>query len=163
MIIEILFFAHSTIVFGVVGVLLMLASLLWAMIDRYPGETFFPTGRTLALPLLNLFIAITAAAIVIVILARYLPRTSFYRRFALMTSNPPGPSLAGAPREFTTALALSPGMEGISVSILRPSGKARFADHVVDVITEGEFIASETPVKIIQTDGMRVVVKSITA
>lgn len=162
-IIEILFFAHSTIVFGVVGVLLMLASLLWAMIDRYPGETFFPTGRTLALPLLNLFIAIAAAAIVIVILARYLPRTSFYRRFALMTSNPPGPSLAGAPREFTTALALSPGMEGISVSILRPSGKARFADHVVDVITEGEFIASETPVKIIQTDGMRVVVKSVTA
>jgi len=162
-IIEILFFAHSTIVFGVVGVLLMLASLLWAMIDRYPGETFFPTGRTLALPLLNLFIAIAAAAIVIVILARYLPRTSLYRRFALMTSNPPGPSLAGAPREFATALALSPGMEGISVSILRPSGKARFADHVVDVITEGEFIASETPVKIIQTDGMRVVVKSITA
>src|ERR1039457_1063269 len=160
---EILFFAHSTIVFGVVGVLLMLASLLWAMIDRYPGETFFPTGRTLALPLLNLFIAIAAPAIVIVILARYLPRTSFYRRFALMTSNPPGPSLAGAPREFTTALALSPGMEGISVSILRPSGKARFADHVVDVITEGEFIASETPVKIIQTDGMRVVVKSVTA
>jgi membrane-bound serine protease (ClpP class) len=162
-IIEILFFAHSTIVFGVVGVLLMLSSLLWAMIDRYPGETFFPTGRTLALPLLNLFIAIAAAAIVIVILARYLPRTSFYRRFALMTSNPPGPSLAGAPREFATALALSPGMEGISVSILRPSGKARFADHVVDVITEGEFIASETPVKIIQTDGMRVVVKSVTA
>ncbi len=162
-IIEILFFAHSTIVFGVVGVLLMLASLLWAMIDRYPGETFFPTGRTLALPLLNLFIAIAAAAIVIVILARYLPRTSLYRRFALMTSNPPGPSLAGAPREFATALALSPGMEGISVSILRPSGKARFADHVVDVITEGEFIASETPVKIIQTDGMRVVVKSVTA
>jgi membrane-bound serine protease (ClpP class) len=35
-IIEILFFAHSTIVFGVVGVFLILASLLWAMIDRYP-------------------------------------------------------------------------------------------------------------------------------
>src|SRR5450631_2574625 len=83
-IIEILFFAHSTIVFGVVGVLLMLASLLWAMIDRYPGETFFPTGRTLALPLLNLFVAIAAAVIVIGILARYLPRTSLYRRFALM-------------------------------------------------------------------------------
>src|SRR5437762_13658455 len=33
-IIEILFFAHSTIVFGVLGVLLMLASMLWAMIDR---------------------------------------------------------------------------------------------------------------------------------
>ena len=41
--VEILFFGHSTIVFGVVGVLLMFASLLWAMIDRYPGQNFLPT------------------------------------------------------------------------------------------------------------------------
>jgi membrane-bound serine protease (ClpP class) len=159
-IIEILFFAHSTIVFGVAGVLLMLASLLWAMIDRYPGDTFFPTGRTLALPLLNLLIAMVAAAIVIALLARYLPRTSIYRRFALMTSNPPGPSLAGAPREFATAMSISPGMQGVALSILRPSGKARFAEHVVDVITQGEFIAPETPLTVVQTDGMRVIVKA---
>jgi membrane-bound serine protease (ClpP class) len=159
-IIEILFFAHSTIVFGVVGVFLMLGSLLWAMIDRYPGETFFPTGRMLAIPLLNLFLAMIAAAIVIGLLARYLPRTSIYRRFALITSNPPGPSLAAAPREFVTPLALSPGMQGISLSILRPSGKARFADHVVDVVTEGEFIPAQTPITVVQADGMRVVVKA---
>jgi membrane-bound serine protease (ClpP class) len=159
-IIEILFFAHSTIVFGVVGVFLMLASLLWAMIDRYPGETFFPTGRMLALPLLNLSLAIAAAVIVIVLLARYLPRTSIYRRFALMTSNPPGPSLAGAPREFATALALSPGMQGVSLSILRPSGKARFADHIVDVVTQGEFVGPDTAITVVQTDGMRVIVKA---
>lgn len=158
--IEILFFAHSTIVFGVVGVLLMLASLLWTMIDRYPGQNFFPTGKMLAMPLLNMFIAIVGSFIVIALLARYLPRTSIYRRFALMESNPPGPSLAGVPRQFATALALSPGMQGIAVTVLRPSGKARFADHVVDVVTEGEFIASQTPVTVIQTDGMRVVVKS---
>jgi len=158
--IEILFFAHSTIVFGLVGVFLMLASLLWAMIDRYPGQTFFPTGRMLAIPLLNLFIAIAASVVVITFLARFLPRTSLYRRFALMTSNPPGPSLAGMPREFATPLALTPGMQGTALTILRPSGKARFADHVVDVVTEGEFIAPETPITVIQTNGMRVVVKS---
>lgn len=159
-IVEILFFAHSTIVFGVLGVFLMLASLLWAMIDRYPGETFFPSGQMLAVPLRNLFIALVAAAIVIALLAKYLPRTSIYRRFALMTSNPPGPSLAGAPREFATALSLSPGMKGVALSILRPSGKARFADHIVDVITQGEFIAPETPVTVVQSDGMRVIVKA---
>src|SRR5437588_8709352 len=108
-IIEILFFAHSTIVFGVVGVFLMLGALLWAMIDRYPGERFFPTDRALALPLLNLFIALIAAAIIIALLAKYLPRTSIYRRFALMTTNPPGPSLAGIQREFASAITLSPG------------------------------------------------------
>jgi membrane-bound serine protease (ClpP class) len=161
--IEILFFAHSTIIFGVVGIFLMLASLLWAMIDRYPGQTFFPTGNMLAVPLLNLFVAIILAVIAIAVLARFLPRTSIYRRFALMTTNPPGPSLAGVPREFANALAVTAGMRGISLTNLRPSGKARFADHVVDVVTEGEFIAPETPITVIQTDGMRVVVKGATA
>jgi len=155
-IIEILFFAHSTIVFGVVGVFLILASLFWAMIDRYPGETFLPTGRALAVPLLNLFLALIGAAIVISLLARYLPRTSIYRRFALITSNPPGPSLAGIPREFAAAIDLSPGMEGVSLSILRPSGKARFLDQTVDVVTQGEFIPPNTSVTVVRRDGMRV-------
>lgn len=158
--VEILFFAHSTIVFGVIGVFLMLASLLWAMIDRYPGETFFPTGDMLAIPLRNLFIAAVAAIAVIMVLARYLPKTSVYRRFALMTTSPSGPSLAGVPREFATALDLAPGMEGTAQTILRPSGKGRFADHVVDVVTDGEFIAAETPITVTQKDGMRVVVKA---
>ena len=159
-VIEILFFGHSTIVFGVVGIFLILASLLWTMIDRYPGQNFLPSGKMLAIPLLNLFMAIIGSLIVIALLARYLPRTSIYRRFALMDSNPPGPSLAGVPRQFATALALAPGMQGTAITVLRPSGKASFADHVVDVVTEGEFVAPQTPVTVIQTDGMRVVVKS---
>jgi membrane-bound serine protease (ClpP class) len=159
-IIEVLFFAHSTIVFGVLGVLLMLAAMLWAMIDRYPEQPFFPTGEMLAVPLRNLFIALILAAIVIALLAKYLPRTSFYRRFALMTTNPPGPSLAGLPREFATAVDLSPGTEGISLSILRPSGKARFLDQIIDVITQGEFIPSNTSITVVRRDGMRVVVKA---
>jgi membrane-bound serine protease (ClpP class) len=159
-IIEILFFAHSTIVFGVVGVFLILASLFWAMVDRYPGETFFPASRMLAMPLLNLFLALVGAGIVIFLLARYLPKTSVYRRFALMTANPPGPSLAGVPREFATALDLSPGTEGTSLSILRPSGKARFIDQIIDVVTQGEFIPSDTAIIVVRRDGMRVVVKA---
>jgi membrane-bound serine protease (ClpP class) len=79
-----------------------------------------------------------------------------------MTSNPPGPSLAGVPREFATALDLRPGTEGVAMSILRPSGKARFAGHVVDVVTEGEFVPPNTSVTIVRRDGMRVVVKSAT-
>jgi membrane-bound serine protease (ClpP class) len=157
--IEIIFLAQSTIVVGVIGAFLMLGSLLWAMVDRYPGETFLPTGDMLATPLRNLFITLVAAVALIMVLARYLPQTNLYRRFALMTTNPPGPSLTGAPREFATALDVTPGMQGTAQTTLRPSGKARFADHVVDVVTEGEFIAADTPITVIQKDGMRVVVK----
>jgi membrane-bound serine protease (ClpP class) len=104
-------------------------------------------------------IAIVAATIAIILLARYLPRTSLYRRFALVTSNPAGPSLDHQPRQFATGSGLTPGAQGVTVSMLRPSGKARFSDQLVDVITEGEFVPPETPITIIQTDGMRVVVK----
>ena len=156
---EILFFAHSTIIVGVAGIFLMLTSILWAMIDRYPGEDFLPTGRMLMTPMLNLLVAMVASGVVIVLLARYLPRTSIYRRFALMTSNPSGPSLATGPREFTGAAHLAPGMEGTALSILRPSGKARFGGQTVDVVTEGDFIPPNTPITVVQADGMRVVVR----
>src|SRR3954471_2678345 len=161
--IEILFFAHSTIVVGVVGIFLMLGSILWAMIDRYPGERLLPSGNMLLMPLINLAIAIVAATIVITLLARYLPRTSLYRRFALVTSNPPGPSLNHHPRQFPGAVSVTPGAQGIAVSMLRPSGKARFSDQLVDVITDGEFVAAETPVTVVQADGMRVVVRAMGA
>src|SRR3954470_8884563 len=161
--IEILFFGHSTIVVGVVGVFLMLGSILWAMIDRYPGERLLPSGNMLLIPLINLAIAIVAATIVITLLARYLPRTNLYRRFALVTSNPPGPSLDHHPRQFPGAVSVTPGAQGIAVSMLRPSGKARFSDQLVDVITDGEFVAAETPVTVVQADGMRVVVRAMGA
>src|SRR4051812_5051707 len=156
---EILFFAHSTILVGVIGVFLMLGSLLWAMIDRYPGQTFFPTGAMLRVPLMNLLVALIAATIAIIILARYLPRTSVYRRFVLSADIPSGPSLAGARREFA-AMEVSAGAAGTALTTLRPSGKARFGDHVVDVVTEGDFIPAETAVAVVSTDGMRVVVKA---
>jgi membrane-bound serine protease (ClpP class) len=158
--IEIFFFAHSTILFGVVGLFLLMMSLVWAMIDHYPGEDFFPTGAMLVVPLRNLFLALIAAAIAIIFLARYLPRTSIYRRFALITSNPSGPSPSRESREERGALALAAGTSGTSLTMLRPSGKARFADRVVDVVTGGEFIAPETPIAVVQMDGMRVVVKA---
>ena len=158
-VIEVLFFAHSTIVIGVVGVFLILASILWAMIDRYPGEDLLPTREMIAIPMRNLLIALVAATIAIIVLARYLPKTSLYRRFALMTSNPSGTSIPSVPRDFGGALGVSTGMTGKAVTNLRPSGKAQFADHTLDVVTEGEFINAQTLVKVTQADGMRIVVK----
>ncbi len=139
----------------------MFASLLWAMIDRYPGQKFFPTGQMLKIPLLNLVLTFVAAGILITVLARFLPRTSIYRRFILSTSNPPGPSFSEAPRAFAPAAHLTPGMTGRALTILRPSGKAQFENRVVDVVTEGEFISPESQVAIVSTDGMRVVVKGV--
>jgi membrane-bound serine protease (ClpP class) len=129
------------------------------MIDRYPDQPLVPSQHVLLVPMLNLSIAIVASFIVIGLLARYLPRTSFYRRFALMAANPSGPSFS-APREWDTGLPIGPGAEGVAVTTLRPSGKAQFGDRVIDVVTGGEFITAQTAVIVSQIDGMRVLVRA---
>ncbi|MFO7154772.1 MAG: NfeD family protein [Caldicoprobacter oshimai] len=50
------------------------------------------------------------------------------------------------------------GMEGVALSMLRPSGTAQIGDRRVDVVTEGEFIPKGTKVKVIKVEGFRVVV-----
>jgi membrane-bound serine protease (ClpP class) len=158
---EIFIFASSTILIGAVGVALMLTSLVWAMLDRYPGERFIPTVGMLRVPLMNLLFAIVVTGIVIALLARYLPRTSVYRRFVLSADIPSGPSLSGVPRTFQQPVEVAPGLRGKAMTTLRPSGKAQFADHVVDVVTDGEFIAADTDVTVVSADGMRVVVRAV--
>jgi len=46
------------------------------------------------------------------------------------------------------------------LSILRPSGKARFVDQIIDVVTQGEFIPPNTSITVVRKDGMRVVVRA---
>ncbi|MCA0992889.1 NfeD family protein [Pseudalkalibacillus hwajinpoensis] len=52
------------------------------------------------------------------------------------------------------------GMEGKAVTPLRPSGIADFGDERMDVVTEGGFLPAGTVVKIVKTNGSRVVVRA---
>ncbi len=52
------------------------------------------------------------------------------------------------------------GMEGTAVTPLRPSGIADFGDERMDVVTEGGYLPSGTKVKIVKTNGSRVVVRA---
>jgi membrane-bound serine protease (ClpP class) len=50
------------------------------------------------------------------------------------------------------------GVTGISLSFLRPSGKARFGDSVVDVISEGEYLEKGSEIVVSRIRGNRVIV-----
>jgi membrane-bound serine protease (ClpP class) len=52
------------------------------------------------------------------------------------------------------------GMEGEAVTPLRPSGIADFGDERMDVVTEGGYLPAGTEVKIVKTNGSRVVVRA---
>lgn len=51
------------------------------------------------------------------------------------------------------------GAQGISITKLRPAGKAKIGDQTVSVVSRGEFIQAGEKVEVIKVDGNRVVVK----
>lgn len=53
------------------------------------------------------------------------------------------------------------GLEGVTVTQLRPSGTALFDNERIDVVSEGNFISVDQKVKIVKVEGMRVVVREV--
>ncbi len=148
----------GTILPGLAGVFLMLASIFWAMVDRFPGQSLIPESQALERPLLNLGITAVLATVSIALLARYLPRTSVYRRLVLATQTPVGPAF---PTEHSEFAGLAVGAEGVAATILRPSGKGTFGGESRDVISRGDFIEPGTPIRIVFIEGSRVVVQRV--
>ncbi len=50
---------------------------------------------------------------------------------------------------------------GTAYTDLRPSGKATIGDQRIDVVTEGTMIDKDTPVRVVDVEGNRVVVREI--
>jgi membrane-bound serine protease (ClpP class) len=144
----------GTIVPGLVGIFLIFTSLVWAMVDRYPGDPFLPTSQMLMRPLINLTLAIVFASVAIYYLGKYLPKTTLFRKFVLAETDPRGTVIEAARQQ------VSPGANGTVRTTLRPSGKAEIAGDVIDVISRGEFIPAGEPVRVVAVEGARVVVEA---
>jgi len=154
---ELIFFPGITVL-AILGTALMVGSLLFAMVDYYPGQQWdILTWSALIRPLLNLGAAIFLFMIVIALLARFLPSLPLFHRLVLATSSPDGRTLESLP-PLTGEERVRVGDIGAAHSILRPAGKARFGQALVDVTTEGEFIEPQTSVKVVAVEGSRVVV-----
>ncbi len=53
------------------------------------------------------------------------------------------------------------GREGVAVTVLRPAGSGEFDGRRLDVVTDGTFIENGTKIKIVRTEGRRIVVEPI--
>ncbi|MFA6111310.1 MAG: NfeD family protein [Candidatus Latescibacterota bacterium] len=88
------------------------------------------------------------------VLLRLLFRSRSWRRLVLHSDVSRADGF-GAARPEQAALL---GQLGRAVTPLRPAGRARLGDQVIDVVTEGGFIDPGTAIEVIQVAGNRVVV-----
>ena len=151
-----LFFFPGTLVLGLAGFGLILASLVMAMVDIYPGAPSLPTVPQLQVPLNDLVLAAVGAAVVIFVLSRVLPRTSFYP--ALVSQGASGVLTEVA---LATTQQQRLGQVGVALSTLRPGGKAQFGNEILDVVTEGDLIEKGSPVRVIGSSGQEAVVQVV--
>jgi membrane-bound serine protease (ClpP class) len=154
LIISELFVHPGTILPGILGVVLLFGSLVWAMVDRYPGQGVVPTNDMLLRPLMNLVLAFVLAGVVIYFLAKYLPKTSLYSRIVLGETVPSGGLLEASAEVSGPAV----GMVGTAHTMLRPSGKAVIDGQLVDVVSQGDLIPAGTALRVLAVEGPRVVV-----
>nr|WP_090233149.1 nodulation protein NfeD [Lentibacillus halodurans] len=109
----------------------------------------------------HMAMSISIALIVTIIAATILFKTmggdkGFFRRMVLTdrTSN----ELGYVSSENRLELI---GLEGRTVTPLRPSGSALFGDERLDVVTEGGFIEKDQLVKVVKVEGVRIVVRAL--
>jgi len=151
-----LFVFPGTVVLGFAGAALMLVAIVMAMVDVYPGMPTVPTFEKLELPLRDLLIAFAGAAVVVGVLSRWLPRTSFYGRLVSQTA-----SGVNSVIQLESKQAAEIGQVGVALSPLRPGGKAQFGSEILDVMSQGEMIEKGRRVKIIGHSGAEAIVEAL--
>ncbi|MHC4639641.1 MAG: NfeD family protein [Planctomycetota bacterium] len=98
------------------------------------------------------------------LLSKYLPRIQFLSGLILVPTAPKQGdemqvSMTTPPESKTVSVKM--GDAGQVIAKLRPTGKAKFGDAIVDVVAEAEFLDKGTKVEIIEIQGNRVVVKKV--
>jgi len=133
---------------GVLGVVGAIALMTAAVI----GFSLFP-------PAVAIMIAVGMIVLVGVVIAlwiRIFPHTSIGRQMTVMRN------LKDAKGTDSTLDGLV-GKIGISRSVLRPAGYVEVENRRIDVVTEGEMIECNMPVRIIAVEGNHVIVEALSS
>jgi len=151
---------------GTLGIVCILVGLFGMLIKNPPDSLPWPQTsfdwQLFVNGALGLTVGFAGFVILAWLFARHLPKIQFLSGLILV---PTAAGPAGQMRVSMTAppeskiAALNVGNVGEVTSTLRPTGKARFGDAVVDVVATAEFLEKGTKVVIIEIHGNRVVVK----
>jgi len=154
---------------GISGIICMLAGLFGMLVKNPPDRLPWPRDAVawsdFTWGIVGLSLGFGGFVVLAWLLSKYLPRIQFLSGLILV------PTAAGQggtmrvnmttpPESRTTGVKV--GDLGEVVSTLRPTGKARFGDAIVDVVAGAEFIDKGAKVEIIEIHGNRVVVKKRT-
>jgi membrane-bound serine protease (ClpP class) len=153
---------------GVLGIICVFAGLLGMLVKNTPDEWPVPHSdfewHLFTEGALGLLIGIGLFIIAAWLLTKHLPKIGIMTGLALT------PAAAKKGDEYEVSVTVTPedaakklnvGDKGTVVSKLRPAGRAKFGEAVVDVVCEAEFIDNGAAIEIIEIRGNRVTVRKV--
>ncbi len=156
-----LFFFPGVAYVAVVGAALMLGSLVMAMTDLWPSEPIRFSEDALVLPLVNVLAGVVLAAVLFLVLFKYLPRGSFLNRIVLEAAIGGAPvagrALAGVPDDAGGLLLV--GKTGIAATGLFPSGQVVIDEKRYEARLAVGSAAVGTPVRVVALGGFGLTVE----
>lgn len=121
---ELVFF-HTAGVLGVLGLMMMAGSLVWAMADFWPNQPISVTWSSdmLVQPMVNLGLGLVIAAVLAVALLKYLPQGWVWDRLIVGATVGGSAQIAGGSPEAAAQVNSLVGKRGLAVTDLRPTGQ----------------------------------------
>jgi membrane-bound serine protease (ClpP class) len=139
--------------FGVAGILGITAVAAAFVLAMMGGS---PSGADILQALAVLGAAIVITVAVAVAWLRHLPNSGRFGGLFLRGGMDRAEGfISAAPREDLV------GRDGVALTDLRPAGTARIGSERLDVVTEGEYVAQGSPVRVIRSEGYRHVVAGV--
>jgi len=155
-----IFVLPGFVIFGLGGGALILTSIVLASQTFFIPQNEYQLDR-LQNSLLALTLSVGGLIGAVWVLNHWLPRAPVLQHVFL---SPPEGEEAEiiSRREMLVDLDNLVGAVGVATTPLGPSGKARFGNHLVDVISSGDFISRDSQVVVTEVHGNRVVVRLAT-
>jgi membrane-bound serine protease (ClpP class) len=158
-----MFVFPGTIFIGIAGAALMLVSIVLAFIDAYPNPgpgpglpTIPNLGDQLQVRAWDLLYSLVGGVVAVWVLSRILPKTPLYNTLVSQTA-----SGMNTEAHLEAQKVSRHGQEGMTLSPLRPGGKAQFGDEIMDVVSQGERVDKGVKVRIIGSRGSDALVEVV--
>ena len=137
---------------GIAGIILIFVSLFLSLTPSGPFLDF----DAISIAIIQLTGAIVAAFVLILILAKLLPKSRTFSKLILADEERADQGFVSYPSEKELV-----GQEGIALTTLRPAGTAEFNGKRYDVVADWEYIEQGSRIVVLRVEGVKVVVKKV--
>ncbi len=157
----------ETIILFVIGLILLLVEIFFIPGFGLAGiggiaailTSIFLTFGNIVQATYSILIALGVSVVGFFLLIRFIPSTRAWRKFILSTEQKKELGYTVGTKDLKRLI----GKEGIAITPLRPSGIVEVNGKKLNALTRGEYVDSNTKIKIISVEGNKIVVEAVDA